>query len=82
MQSNSLRITSSGEEGVIFNGIADWLYEGLSECLIPKDTMSGKVFQALEINNVQPQRNSSLSQLNSSQSRSGTDGIRIQNELY
>lgn len=47
-----------------------------------KDTMSGKVFQALEINNVQPQRNSSLSQLNSSQSRSGTDGIRIQNELY
>uniref|UniRef100_A0A8C7V5J4 Inactive dipeptidyl peptidase 10-like n=1 Tax=Oncorhynchus mykiss TaxID=8022 RepID=A0A8C7V5J4_ONCMY len=27
VQSNSLRITSSGEEGVIFNGIADWLYE-------------------------------------------------------
>ncbi|XP_048835537.1 inactive dipeptidyl peptidase 10-like isoform X1 [Brienomyrus brachyistius] len=25
--SNSLRLTSSGKEGVIFNGIADWLYE-------------------------------------------------------
>jgi hypothetical protein len=28
VQSNSLRLTSSGKEGVIFNGIADWLYEG------------------------------------------------------
>ncbi|XP_047211579.1 inactive dipeptidyl peptidase 10-like isoform X2 [Girardinichthys multiradiatus] len=27
MKSSSLRITSSGMEGVIFNGIADWLYE-------------------------------------------------------
>uniref|UniRef100_A0A6Q2ZKY8 Dipeptidyl peptidase like 10 n=1 Tax=Esox lucius TaxID=8010 RepID=A0A6Q2ZKY8_ESOLU len=27
VRSNSLRITSSGEERVIFNGIADWLYE-------------------------------------------------------
>ncbi|KAJ3591882.1 hypothetical protein NHX12_007013, partial [Muraenolepis orangiensis] len=27
VQSNSLRLTSSGKEGVIFNGIADWLYE-------------------------------------------------------
>ncbi|XP_067116185.1 inactive dipeptidyl peptidase 10-like [Osmerus mordax] len=27
VRSNSLRITSSGKEGVIFNGIADWLYE-------------------------------------------------------
>uniref|UniRef100_A0A8C6MEC6 Dipeptidyl peptidase like 10 n=1 Tax=Nothobranchius furzeri TaxID=105023 RepID=A0A8C6MEC6_NOTFU len=27
VRSNSLRITSSGMEGVIFNGIADWLYE-------------------------------------------------------
>ncbi|MBN3326862.1 DPP10 peptidase, partial [Atractosteus spatula] len=26
-QSNSLRLTSSGKEGVVFNGIADWLYE-------------------------------------------------------
>ncbi|XP_053170482.1 inactive dipeptidyl peptidase 10-like [Scomber japonicus] len=26
-RSNSLRITSSGMEGVIFNGLADWLYE-------------------------------------------------------
>nr|XP_015213788.1 PREDICTED: inactive dipeptidyl peptidase 10-like [Lepisosteus oculatus] len=26
-QSNSLRLTSSGREGVVFNGIADWLYE-------------------------------------------------------
>uniref|UniRef100_A0A8C5DU09 Dipeptidyl peptidase like 10 n=1 Tax=Gouania willdenowi TaxID=441366 RepID=A0A8C5DU09_GOUWI len=25
--SNSLRLTSSGKEGVIFNGITDWLYE-------------------------------------------------------
>lgn len=28
VKSNSLRLTSSGKEGVIFNGIADWLYEG------------------------------------------------------
>ncbi|XP_041822011.1 inactive dipeptidyl peptidase 10-like [Chelmon rostratus] len=27
VRSNSLRITSSGTEGVIFNGLADWLYE-------------------------------------------------------
>ncbi|XP_026217547.1 inactive dipeptidyl peptidase 10-like isoform X1 [Anabas testudineus] len=27
VRSNSLRITSSGMEGVIFNGLADWLYE-------------------------------------------------------
>ncbi|KAI3356572.1 hypothetical protein L3Q82_017770 [Scortum barcoo] len=27
VKSNSLRLTSSGREGVIFNGIADWLYE-------------------------------------------------------
>ncbi|KAM9829148.1 inactive dipeptidyl peptidase 10-like isoform 3-T3 [Syngnathus typhle] len=27
VKSNSLRITSSGTEGVIFNGLADWLYE-------------------------------------------------------
>lgn len=29
VRSNSLRITSSGMDGVIFNGLADWLYEGL-----------------------------------------------------
>lgn len=28
VRSVSLRITSSGMEGVIFNGLADWLYEG------------------------------------------------------
>ncbi|KAM8857924.1 inactive dipeptidyl peptidase 10 isoform 2-T2 [Synchiropus picturatus] len=27
VKSNSLRLTSSGKEGVVFNGIADWLYE-------------------------------------------------------
>uniref|UniRef100_A0A3Q2UP34 Dipeptidyl peptidase like 10 n=1 Tax=Fundulus heteroclitus TaxID=8078 RepID=A0A3Q2UP34_FUNHE len=27
VKSNSLRLTSSGKEGVIFNGLADWLYE-------------------------------------------------------
>ncbi|XP_077369289.1 inactive dipeptidyl peptidase 10-like isoform X3 [Festucalex cinctus] len=27
VRSNSLRITSSGMDGVIFNGLADWLYE-------------------------------------------------------
>uniref|UniRef100_A0A9L0TAI6 Dipeptidyl peptidase like 10 n=1 Tax=Equus caballus TaxID=9796 RepID=A0A9L0TAI6_HORSE len=27
IKSSSLRLTSSGKEGVIFNGIADWLYE-------------------------------------------------------
>ncbi|XP_059183662.1 inactive dipeptidyl peptidase 10-like isoform X2 [Centropristis striata] len=27
VKSNSLRITSSGLEGVVFNGLADWLYE-------------------------------------------------------
>lgn len=27
VRSNALRLTSSGKEGVIFNGIADWLYE-------------------------------------------------------
>nr|XP_057938819.1 inactive dipeptidyl peptidase 10-like isoform X3 [Doryrhamphus excisus] len=27
VQSSSWRLTSSGEDGVIFNGIADWLYE-------------------------------------------------------
>uniref|UniRef100_A0A8C7QSL8 Dipeptidyl peptidase like 10 n=1 Tax=Oncorhynchus mykiss TaxID=8022 RepID=A0A8C7QSL8_ONCMY len=27
VKSNSLRLTSSGKEGIIFNGIADWLYE-------------------------------------------------------
>uniref|UniRef100_A0A672LF15 Inactive dipeptidyl peptidase 10-like n=1 Tax=Sinocyclocheilus grahami TaxID=75366 RepID=A0A672LF15_SINGR len=27
VRSNSLRLTSSGKEGVIYNGIADWLYE-------------------------------------------------------
>lgn len=29
VRGNSLRITSSGMEGVIFNGLSDWLYEGL-----------------------------------------------------
>lgn len=28
VKSISLRLTSSGKEEVIFNGIADWLYEG------------------------------------------------------
>lgn len=28
VKSSSLRLTSSGKEGIIFNGIADWLYEG------------------------------------------------------
>uniref|UniRef100_A0A8C4S6N2 Dipeptidyl peptidase like 10 n=1 Tax=Erpetoichthys calabaricus TaxID=27687 RepID=A0A8C4S6N2_ERPCA len=27
VKSSSLRLTSSGKEGVVFNGIADWLYE-------------------------------------------------------
>ncbi|XP_061547599.1 inactive dipeptidyl peptidase 10-like isoform X2 [Phycodurus eques] len=27
VKSHSLRLTSSGKEGIIFNGIADWLYE-------------------------------------------------------
>ncbi|MBN3307424.1 DPP10 peptidase, partial [Amia calva] len=27
VQSSALRLTSSGKEGVVFNGIADWLYE-------------------------------------------------------
>ncbi|KAK3568690.1 hypothetical protein QTP86_013449 [Hemibagrus guttatus] len=27
VKSNSLRLTSSGKEGVVYNGIADWLYE-------------------------------------------------------
>uniref|UniRef100_A0A672P949 Inactive dipeptidyl peptidase 10-like n=1 Tax=Sinocyclocheilus grahami TaxID=75366 RepID=A0A672P949_SINGR len=27
VRTNSLRLTSSGKEGVIYNGIADWLYE-------------------------------------------------------
>ncbi|KAK5619690.1 Inactive dipeptidyl peptidase 10, partial [Crenichthys baileyi] len=26
-QSSSWRLTSSGQDGVVFNGIADWLYE-------------------------------------------------------
>lgn len=25
---HALRVTSSGREGVVFNGLADWLYEG------------------------------------------------------
>ncbi|XP_029693089.1 inactive dipeptidyl peptidase 10-like isoform X3 [Takifugu rubripes] len=29
VQSSSWRLTSSGQEGIIFNGIADWLYEGM-----------------------------------------------------
>lgn len=29
VKSNSLRLTSSGKEGVVYNGIADWLYEGM-----------------------------------------------------
>lgn len=28
IKSSSLRLTSSGKEGIVFNGIADWLYEG------------------------------------------------------
>lgn len=28
VQSSSWRLTSSGQEAIIFNGIADWLYEG------------------------------------------------------
>lgn len=28
VQSSSWRLTSSGQEGIVFNGIADWLYEG------------------------------------------------------
>jgi len=28
VKSNSLRLTSSGRDGLIFNGITDWLYEG------------------------------------------------------
>ncbi|OBS66068.1 hypothetical protein A6R68_05392, partial [Neotoma lepida] len=27
IKSSSLRLTSSGKEGIVFNGIADWLYE-------------------------------------------------------
>lgn len=34
VRSNSLRLTSSGKEGVIFNGIADWLYEGAHQPLL------------------------------------------------
>lgn len=28
VQSSSWRLTSSGLEGAIYNGISDWLYEG------------------------------------------------------
>jgi hypothetical protein len=28
VQSSSWRLTSSGQEGAVFNGISDWLYEG------------------------------------------------------
>ena len=34
VKSNSLRLTSSGKEGVIFNGIADWLYEGTYQLVL------------------------------------------------
>jgi len=44
-KSNSLRLTSSGKEGVIFNGISDWLYEGIyfltqSQSRLPVCTLS------------------------------------------
>lgn len=35
VKSNSLRLTSSGKEGVIFNGMADWLYEGTRKVARP-----------------------------------------------
>lgn len=35
VQSSSWRLTSSGQEGVVFNGIADWLYEGESSLKQP-----------------------------------------------
>lgn len=28
MESRSIRLVSTGKEGVIFNGLSDWLYEG------------------------------------------------------
>lgn len=37
-----MRLTSSGKEGIIFNGIADWLYEGkLDEYLCLLKQMKG-----------------------------------------
>lgn len=40
VESSSWRLTSSGQEGIVFNGIADWLYEGkkgLSSILLRRD---------------------------------------------
>lgn len=28
VESRSIRLVSTGKEGVVFNGLADWLYEG------------------------------------------------------
>lgn len=43
VKSNSLRLTSSGKEGVIFNGIADWLYEGTYQhVLMCSNTVTGR----------------------------------------
>lgn len=42
VKSSSLRLTSSGKEGIIFNGIADWLYEGkLDESICLLKQMKG-----------------------------------------
>lgn len=45
VKSNSLRLTSSGKEGVIFNGIADWLYEGTHQLVLMPSPSEGKKLQ-------------------------------------
>eukprot|EP00064_Thunnus_orientalis_P008927 superscaffoldBa00001098_g8950 len=49
VRSNSLRITSSGMEGVIFNGLADWLYEDVrsNSLRITSSGMEGVIFNGL-----------------------------------
>lgn len=31
MENRSIRLVSTGKEGVIFNGLSDWLYEGMKD---------------------------------------------------
>jgi len=42
VENRSIRLVSTGKEGVIFNGLSDWLYEGM------KDKTCAYVFYALQ----------------------------------
>ena len=44
---NPVRVTLTGEEKIMFNGIPDWVYEG--ECLVAIDVREGGAWGAAAV---------------------------------